>query len=118
MKTIIAGSRDGVTLKDMNDAIAFSNFHITEVVSGTARGVDRWGEAWAKSTGVPVKRFPANWSIGRQAGMVRNVEMALYANALIAVWDGESNGTRHMIEVAKRNGLKVFVFNKKERHCQ
>lgn len=116
MKTIIAGSRDGVTYENVCDAVSLfleqeKGNCISEVVSGTARGTDRLGEEVAKNMYVPVKRFPANWSMGKQAGMVRNVEMAIYADALIAVWDGESSGTRHMIEVAERNGLKVLVYN-------
>lgn len=35
--------------------------------------------------------------------------MADNAEALIAIWDGKSKGTRHMIEVAKEKGLKVYV---------
>jgi hypothetical protein len=34
--------------------------------------------------------------------------MALYADALIAVWDGESRGTKHMLDIAHREGLQVF----------
>jgi hypothetical protein len=36
--------------------------------------------------------------------------MAEYAEALIAVWDGESHGIKQMIEVAQKAGLKVFVY--------
>jgi hypothetical protein len=35
--------------------------------------------------------------------------MAMYADALIALWDGSSRGTRHMIKVANMQGLKVHV---------
>lgn len=35
--------------------------------------------------------------------------MAKYADALVAVWDGRSKGTRHMIETATREGLRVYV---------
>jgi dissimilatory sulfite reductase (desulfoviridin) alpha/beta subunit len=37
--------------------------------------------------------------------------MAENADALIAVWDGESRGTKMMIDIAKKKGLKVFVKN-------
>lgn len=47
----------------------------------------------------------------KQAGYLRNEQMADGAEGLIAVWDGRSPGTGQMIEVAKRKGLKVFVFN-------
>jgi hypothetical protein len=35
--------------------------------------------------------------------------MAKYADALIAVWDGKSRGTKNMIDEAKKLGLKVYV---------
>jgi hypothetical protein len=36
--------------------------------------------------------------------------MAERAEALIAVWDGKSKGTKHMIETAHDFGLKVYVY--------
>lgn len=93
-------------------AVAESGFVITEVVSGAARGVDRLGEEWAQKNNVAVKLFPAQWELhGRGAGHRRNLQMAYYSEALIAIWDGSSVGTEHMIESAKRNRLKVLVFN-------
>ena len=35
--------------------------------------------------------------------------MARNADALLALWDGESRGTEHMIYVAACNGLKIHV---------
>lgn len=82
----------------------------TSVISGTARGADRTGETWAKARGIPVVRMPANWDAhGRSAGYRRNTEMAEAADALVAVWDGESRGTKHIIEIAKARELNVFV---------
>ena len=48
---------------------------------------------------------------GRRAGYRRNVQMAQHADALIAIWDGKSPGTRHMIETANAHGLAVFVLS-------
>ena len=36
--------------------------------------------------------------------------MAHVADALIAVWDGSSPGTRHMIATARQRGLRLFVW--------
>lgn len=111
MKVIIAGSRDLNKDFMVRDAIEASGFRITEVVCGMARGVDMVGHAWAKRNLVPVKEFYAQWKLlGRSAGYKRNVEMAMYADALIAVWDGSSRGTQHMINVAKEHGLDVFIY--------
>lgn len=113
MKTIIAGSRDIEDLQIVLDAIEASGFEITEVVSGTARGVDTLGIDYAISVGLPYKKFPAKWTVDGiyrpQAGILRNIEMACYAEALIAIWDGVSKGTLHMINIAKKKGLKVYV---------
>lgn len=111
MKTIIAGSRGIENYNTIAEAVNKSGFNITEVVSGTARGVDKLGEEWANKNGIPVKRFPAKWDMhGKRAGYLRNEEMAKYADALIAVWDGKSKGTKHMIDTAKNMGLKVFMY--------
>jgi hypothetical protein len=85
-------------------------FDITEVVSGGARGVDRLGEEFAVAHHLHVKRFLPNWKLGRGAGFIRNIEMAEYADALIAIWDGVSRGTAQMIREAKKRGLRVYVF--------
>ena len=82
----------------------------TVVISGTASGADRLGEAWAAKSGVPCERFPADWNRhGKAAGPIRNEQMADHAEALIALWDGASRGTAHMINAANRKGLRVHV---------
>lgn len=70
-----------------------------EVVSGKARGVDTLGELLAASRGWLVHAFPANWEkYGARAGNKRNKEMGKFADALVAVWNGKSPGTKNMIE--------------------
>jgi hypothetical protein len=108
MKTIIAGSR---TITDISILYRMVlPWDITEVVSGAARGVDMMGEEFAFDMGIPVKRFPANWTkFGRGAGFIRNAEMALYAEALVTIWDGYSKGTANMIDLGRAKGLKIHV---------
>lgn len=109
MRVIVAGSR---TIRDrvlVDKAIKDSGFEITELVSGCAQGVDQLGEWWANRNKIPIRKFPAVWSMGRSAGIQRNIQMANYAEALIAVWDGTSRGTKHMIDEARKRGLKVYV---------
>jgi len=111
MRTIIAGSRGVSDYNIIVNAIKNSNFNIEEVISGNARGVDKLGEKWAIENNIKLKIFPANWNkFGKSAGYIRNVEMADYANSLIAIWDGKSKGTKMMIAQGKVKGLKVFVY--------
>jgi hypothetical protein len=110
MKTIIAGSRDVTDYEYVTQACRDCGWEITSVVSGTAKGVDILGERYAEENGLPLFRFPADWTrYGKRAGYIRNSKMASVADALVAVWDGSSRGTEHMINIAKETGLKVYV---------
>ncbi len=112
MKIIIAGSRDFNNYELLKEKIDFLTSKISEnieIVSGNARGADALGEKYAKENNHDLKLFPADWSIGKSAGYIRNKQMADYADALIAFWDGESKGTKMMIELAKQMNLKVKV---------
>lgn len=114
MRTIIAGSRSIDEMPILWRAMAACRWgsEITSVLSGGARGADRLGERWGVAAGLLVKCFPALWDkLGPGAGYVRNIEMAENADALIALWDGQSGGTRHMIGEALKKGLRVFIWN-------
>ena len=117
MRVIIAGSRSGVRYRDVELAIRESGWadDITVVISGGAMGVDTGGETWAQQHGRDIERFPIremDWHAhGKAAGPIRNRRMAEAADALIAVWDGESRGTRNMIYEARKRGLPVHVLD-------
>ncbi len=109
MKLIIAGGRDYIRRPD--DALKLDLLHteitITEVVSGCAKGADTYGEEWASSLDIPIKKFLANWyKYGKQAGFVRNAEMAQYADAVVLFPGGK--GTEHMYNMAKSHELKIY----------
>lgn len=115
MKAIIAGSRNYnnyVYLKQQVDYFREHQFDakITEIVSGGARGVDSMGERYAAENDISLKIFPADWNKhGKAAGHIRNRQMADYADILIAVWDGESKGTKNMIDTMQKLKKPVFV---------
>jgi len=109
-KTIIAGSREVDDLNIVRQAMSDINFEPSVIISGTARGVDQLGEMWAEENNIPILRFPANWEkFGKSAGYKRNIEMAKNADALVAIWDGVSKGTRHMIDIAVKYKLKIHI---------
>jgi hypothetical protein len=99
MKVIIAGSRNISDYMLVVNAVKSSVYDITTVISGCAVGVDRLGELWARTNNIPIIEMPANWNRdGKKAGPIRNKEMALVADAAVIIWDGESTGTRNMID--------------------
>jgi hypothetical protein len=110
MRVIIAGSRGIEDYQLVQRAIQKAGIQITQVVSGAARGVDRLGERFGVENQIPVRRFPAKWDLhGKAAGYRRNEEMAKNADALIAIGDGHSKGTAHMVETAKKYGLLIRI---------
>lgn len=118
MRVIVAGSRsipDLLCLAALDILIRERRISPDEIVSGGARGPDTAGEMWAEKNGVKVTRFLPDWTkYGRRAGILRNEQMAAYAaeepgGLLIAFWDGESFGTKHMIAAARKYGLRRYV---------
>ena len=118
MKVIIAGSRTIVNKEIVFNIIENSKFNITEIVSGTAQGIDSLGEQFAIKNNIKISKFIPSWKdLGKIAGIIRNKEMAQYADSLIAIWDGESKGTRHMIEYMSKikKPVEVHILKKREK---
>lgn len=112
MKLIIAGKRDFYDYEKLKVEVDKLRkvIKIDEIVSGRASGADKLGERYAREHNIPVKAFPANWEVyGRAAGPIRNKKMALYADALIAFWDGESRGTKNMILQMKEQKKPYYL---------
>ena len=114
-RLIVAGSRgfnNYELLKQKCDTLLSQKrlTHSIVIISGTARGADRLGERYAAERGYRVERFPADWERdGIAAGPIRNSQMAAHADALVAFWDGNSRGTKDMIERAEKHNLPIRV---------
>lgn len=120
MRVIICGSRHFTHSSDfllVSRAVRESGFEVTEVVCGSAKGIDLWGAVWAGNRGIPVRTFrPLLGVYGSPAAFfVRNYDMARYAaqgpagGAVIAVWDMVSTGTKHMIKTAAQYSLPTYI---------
>jgi hypothetical protein len=111
MKLIIAGSRNITDYEKLLSAVKLLEKKPSEILSGTAKGVDSMGERWAKENNITVVKYPANWDkYGKSAGYRRNVEMAENADALLLIWDGESKGSKHMLDIAQKKDMAVYVY--------
>lgn len=106
MKLIIAGGRDyTLTERDYTGLLRIKG--VTEVVCGMARGADTGGKMWALRKGIPVTDFPADWrTFGKKAGHIRNIEMAMYADAVVLFPGGA--GTTNMYQTAVKYKLKIL----------
>jgi hypothetical protein len=122
MKLIIAGGRD-VPEKDADALVrkVLSKYvpdisKVWAIFNGGASGIDAavrrvWRQhirdLWPQ---VGLVTYEADWEThGKKAGPMRNREMAKHADTLIAIWDGKSRGTKNMIDVARKAGLKIHI---------
>lgn len=114
LRVIIAGSRgfsDYYLLKKkMIHFLSRYKPEEIEIVSGGANGADKLGERFAEEYGCLVKQFIPDWdTFGKRAGYMRNWDMAKYADACVVYWDSRSKGTKHMIDLAIREGLMLKI---------
>lgn len=73
-------------------------------------GADGLAERYAADRGLPIVWFPADWTThGNSAGAIRNKAMAEYATHCVCFWDGESAGTKMMIDIATEKKLILRV---------
>lgn len=80
------------------------------IVSGCASGADAIGERYAEEKGFAVEKYPADWKrYGRGAGFIRNRQMAEVCDYVICFWDGESKGTKSMIDYAIKKNKPVKI---------
>lgn len=118
MKLIIAGSRnitDEVILFKALKKFNIKSNNVSEVVCGMAKGADALGFNYGSYLSITIKEFKPDWNkFGKSAGHRRNRDMGDYGDVLLALWDGESRGTKGMIEYMKSLGKPTYVYNIKE----
>ena len=83
------------------------------VISGLAEGVDLVAISAAINRGMIGVEVPvhneAYRRLGKGAYFARNAVIAELCTRMVAFWDGESRGTAHAIECAKKLGKPVEV---------
>ena len=106
MKLAIIGSR-GLWVEDVG---AYLPPGVTELVSGGAKGIDTCAREYALSHGLKLTEFlPDYRRYGRAAPLVRNREIVAYADQVLAFWDGNSPGTKRVIDQCNKQKKKVTV---------
>ena len=106
MKLAIIGSRN-LQVENIDEYIPN---HVTEIVSGGARGIDSLAAEYARKNGIRLTEFYPNYArFGRAAPLKRNEQIAEYADMAIAFWDGRSRGTLHTIQLFQRKNKSVTV---------
>ncbi|GHU54448.1 hypothetical protein AGMMS49975_14880 [Clostridia bacterium] len=111
MKVAVIGSR-GLAVEDLG---VYLPKETTEIVSGGARGIDSCARAYALKNNINLTEFlPEYEKYGRFAPLKRNVTITEYSDLVLAFWDGESRGTKFVIDTCKKNGVPIRIFKVKE----
>lgn len=107
MKVAVIGSRN-LTVNNLEKYLPQGT---TEIVSGGARGIDSCAKNYALANGLPLKEFLPNYKeFGRRAPLLRNLEIIEYADIVLAFWDGQSHGTKFVIDKCRATAKPVKVF--------
>jgi hypothetical protein len=110
MKVAIIGSRNFNDYEFLRTAcILFPDIDL--IISGGARGADSLAERYAKEANIPTLIFKPDWSIGKQAGYLRNIKIIEAADIVLAFWDGVSKGTKHSIDLAEKYKRQLFIYS-------
>lgn len=115
MKLIVAGGRDftdtNLMIAELQKLVNSGNIpKCPELVCGMARGADMLAYSLWANNKMPIHNFPANWDKhGKSAGYRRNLEMGEFADAAVCFWDGNSKGTKHMIDIMNKLNKPVYV---------
>jgi hypothetical protein len=117
MKLLIAGGRDFNDRAAMMTALQtlFEAGHIdpsVELICGMARGADMLGHQIFKDAALPIHVFQPDWNgLGKRAGFVRNEQMGDVADLALIFWDGQSKGTKHMIDYMRKLNKPAHIYH-------
>jgi hypothetical protein len=121
MKVVVAGSRYIEDYGLVSRAISASGFKPTLIIEGGQRrydttrrqivgGVDWLARQWAEAHNIECRTIEADWRThGRAAGPIRNKKQAAEGDALVAIPEGRSRGTRDMIAAMRVLDKPIFV---------
>lgn len=106
---IVTGSRHA----KLNDKIfeVLDQLDPDLLVQGGALGVDKIAKKWCLENGVACCEVPADWSLGKRGGPLRNGKMLwLYPTAVVAAFPCiKSVGTWNCVKQAKEANHEILV---------
>lgn len=109
----VVGGRDFPDRQAVNDFLdkLFAKYPDAVIVSGGCpTGVDSFAYDYCIDNGCDILVCGAGFSkIGKAGGPMRNLRIAKICNEMKVWWDGESRGTKNVIEQAKSLGKKPHI---------
>lgn len=94
---------------EIADRLRLSNFGLSVLIHGGARGADEAAAGWAEGERIKVLAFPANWEAhGKAAGPIRNRKMVMEGKPDVVIAFPGGRGTADMIRTAEEFGIPVI----------
>ena len=110
MKIAVIGSR-GLSINDLGSYLPKD---VTEIVSGGAKGIDSCAREYAAANSIKLTEFlPKYDKYKKGAPLKRNLQIIDYADEVIIFWDGQSRGTKYVIDNCRKKNKKMNVIIKK-----
>jgi hypothetical protein len=116
LRVLICGDRSWTNRGIIKEAVlkVLQTNDIEYIIEGGANGADRLGRSVAEEIGIPVDTYYAKWQMyGKAAGRIRNKEMLNKGKpTLVLAFHNNiqnSKGTKNMIEIAVKAGVKVLL---------
>ena len=107
MRVAIVGSR-GLQIRNLDDYLPEG---VTEIICGGAKGVDNSAREYALAHGLKLTEFlPEYAKYGRAAPLKRNITIIEHADIVLAFWDGDSRGTKFVIDACMKHHVPVAVY--------
>lgn len=114
LRVLVTGSRDWTDERAISDALraigsGIASQDVTVVHGHCPTGADAIADKAARIFGMNVERHPADWSLGKKAGPLRNQKMVdLGADVCLAFPLPGSRGTKHCMGAATKAGIPVL----------
>lgn len=108
MKIAVIGSRNAW----VDDLSPYLPYETTEIVSGGAKGIDAGAKEYAIQHNIPYTEFlPDYHRYRRGAPLRRNLEIIAYSDFVLAFWDGQSKGTKFVIEQCQKQNVPIQIIH-------
>lgn len=115
MRVLVCGGRDYEDREAFfwHMTHSFDGWRDCEIISGMAKGADSLAVDFARTYGLKLHKFPADWAThGKAAGPIRNQRMIDEGNPDLVVAFPGGRGTQDMTSRAKKAGVEVIDISK------
>ena len=110
IRVLVCGGRDYTDedkVFEVLDTVHQGEF-ISTILHGAAKGADTLANRWALINKVYIESYPADWSLGKKAGPIRNKQMLEDGEPDLVVAFPGGKGTANMVKLAQEAGVEVM----------